>query len=1291
MNKTFKVVFSRTRSSFVVTNEITRSLKKKGAKALLVAAALTLSSLSYAGFGDLFSQIFSPFGFDSTASGTQTVVEESEPVIVSNQQWNASTQPTSIEAWSPTDATASEFHGINLESSASGAASDISVVIDANKPTGTSNLTASVYGIYNDEVASSETSGPAFTGKTLSVSVNSEFNGAISAVKVSKDTFVSADNTTLYATTQQAKEVDGLQVMGDDASFVITGNTTISAIRTVSENVARINGVYQEGKNRVSIGSAGKSVSISATSERNPNKGDAVYLTGGANFTALGSKITINSTGHGLYVVNSSTASLGDASTETISISTDSTGVRASANKNASAGKSVVTLTAKTVSIVSRNEEGLAFGVVDEGNGYSEINVNATTIDINSKNTALEVVANGSRLNLMASDSITVTTESGAGLEIDDADSSANLVAKRISITSQKEDALTVSAGLATLKAEDSITLTSTDPSTGTHGFAKKWDRDTAVLVEKSAKVALVAGTLVIKHENHLPVAAAENASDDVTLTGVGIGSYSGAELTIKAATEIDAATSIHVSDGSTTKINTDAARKTTIAGDVVFDSDANLEIALSGSDSSFTGRAYQTYKTADKTVETVSLKPIADVRDAVTGFALKVSDGAKWVLTEGKSFVNKLTLAGGTIDASKATAFNAGKYNATTGKVEAGITVEGTGNTLILGETTEADVTIEMAEGSELVTPLSTAFTLTKEAVKGVVTDAVNRLTVTLKEGAKSAAIKINDAFTLTTEAFAKMNAQYSNVTLNLVNMELETVASETGEVGITQFTNDVALKTLTGNADFSVAPGKNLTLSGRDGESQIHTLSLAGAPASSSKLMLKNGTKAKISEIVGSGSGAVELSDASDLAVGAIHDVEAVALGAGSTLTLGTAGETTESKVGKISLSSGAAGATLKAGNQTKVKVDAIEGTGTIQIAEESELSVKKLSGASKITVGEVGGKGATLSVEKLEMHGGSLFFDPLYGHTTATISSFGSSGLDTNINVGSGALVILGSASESEARGKISKISEIANAQTVLYVATPVTVARSGSIVVDSSLTEEDSNNLGRVAFRNDATLVIDQAAVGTTVFSGEAGFSIFVGSALNIGIVNASQGVINLGSEISLDGGSVSLYTDSPFLTASLDNATGSITLTQTVTNDALAVVTSMGVQTMIRNADAVLAQTIADRTAALEKGNGLWATVRGERFKQTSLGGGAGFKANVGYGAFGAEFTPTDKTSLGVAFQYGHGTVKGKVYSVKNKTKDYSFTLYGSALLGETGINLLGEVAYTKSENDITTS
>ena len=49
MNKTFKVIFSRVRSSYVVANEITRSAKKKGTKALLIAAALTLSSASYAG------------------------------------------------------------------------------------------------------------------------------------------------------------------------------------------------------------------------------------------------------------------------------------------------------------------------------------------------------------------------------------------------------------------------------------------------------------------------------------------------------------------------------------------------------------------------------------------------------------------------------------------------------------------------------------------------------------------------------------------------------------------------------------------------------------------------------------------------------------------------------------------------------------------------------------------------------------------------------------------------------------------------------------------------------------------------------------------------------------------------------------------------------------------------------------------------------------------------------------------------------------------------------------------
>ena len=46
-------------------------------------------------------------------------------------------------------------------------------------------------------------------------------------------------------------------------------------------------------------------------------------------------------------------------------------------------------------------------------------------------------------------------------------------------------------------------------------------------------------------------------------------------------------------------------------------------------------------------------------------------------------------------------------------------------------------------------------------------------------------------------------------------------------------------------------------------------------------------------------------------------------------------------------------------------------------------------------------------------------------------------------------------------------------------------------------------------------------------------------------------------------------------------------------------------------------------------------------------------------------------------------------VKGNAFSVKNKFKDYSATLYGSADLGDTGIKLLGEVAYTQSKNDIT--
>ena len=44
MNKTYRVIFSAARGALMVVNELTSSVQKKGASAIVTAAALTLTS-----------------------------------------------------------------------------------------------------------------------------------------------------------------------------------------------------------------------------------------------------------------------------------------------------------------------------------------------------------------------------------------------------------------------------------------------------------------------------------------------------------------------------------------------------------------------------------------------------------------------------------------------------------------------------------------------------------------------------------------------------------------------------------------------------------------------------------------------------------------------------------------------------------------------------------------------------------------------------------------------------------------------------------------------------------------------------------------------------------------------------------------------------------------------------------------------------------------------------------------------------------------------------------------------
>ena len=137
---------------------------------------------------------------------------------------------------------------------------------------------------------------------------------------------------------------------------------------------------------------------------------------------------------------------------------------------------------------------------------------------------------------------------------------------------------------------------------------------------------------------------------------------------------------------------------------------------------------------------------------------------------------------------------------------------------------------------------------------------------------------------------------------------------------------------------------------------------------------------------------------------------------------------------------------------------------------------------------------------------------------------------------------------------------------------------------------------------------------------------------------------------------------------------------------------LGALASTGIQAMTRRADTVLAQTIADRTSVdqeLAAGTNLWVDVTCERYEADKLDNGGEFKSDMGYGAFGADFAVTQDITAGAAFQYGKGSLRSGVSSIKNSIDSYGVTAYGAMKFGDAKV--VAEASYIKNENDITSS
>ena len=166
----------------------------------------------------------------------------------------------------------------------------------------------------------------------------------------------------------------------------------------------------------------------------------------------------------------------------------------------------------------------------------------------------------------------------------------------------------------------------------------------------------------------------APEGSSSVTLTAdeiridseaIGISAFSNGQMNVRGNLIVNAKNAIDTRGNATININTDGEHSTVLNGDIVFETpnapgdtqnsgniiNSKVNINLSSAESSWTGRAYQTYRVQSaegsySDIENVELN--ADpYHGNVTDFSLVMRNGAQWNMT-GDSFVNDIEVADG-------------------------------------------------------------------------------------------------------------------------------------------------------------------------------------------------------------------------------------------------------------------------------------------------------------------------------------------------------------------------------------------------------------------------------------------------------------------------------------------------------------------------------------------------------------------------------------------------------------------------------------------------------------------
>lgn len=151
----------------------------------------------------------------------------------------------------------------------------------------------------------------------------------------------------------------------------------------------------------------------------------------------------------------------------------------------------------------------------------------------------------------------------------------------------------------------------------------------------------------------------------NINAKNYGLIAFSGSELNVNGnlvVNVVNAKNAIDTRGNAIININTDGKHTTVLNGDIVFETpntengsiiNSNININLSGEESSWTGRAYQEYqvKVGNESgryelIYSAELDA-PDYCGDVTGFKMNINDGASWNMT-GDSFINNITVENG-------------------------------------------------------------------------------------------------------------------------------------------------------------------------------------------------------------------------------------------------------------------------------------------------------------------------------------------------------------------------------------------------------------------------------------------------------------------------------------------------------------------------------------------------------------------------------------------------------------------------------------------------------------------